>query len=91
MTFDGIEVYFLADLDRFSEYLATCIYEKANGPNVLKILDMYVENQGVPRSIRLDQAKCLIGNQVKTFCKKNNFQIIDAPVKDHGAIGLVER
>ena len=34
---------------------------------------------------------CLIGNQVKTFCTKNNTENIEAPVNDHRAIGLVER
>ena len=52
---------------------------------------MYIEIHGIPRSIRLDQAKCLVGNQVKTFCNKNNIDIIEAPVNDHRAIGLVER
>ena len=52
---------------------------------------MYIETHGIPRSIRLDQAKCLIGYQVKTFCNKNNIEIIEAPVNDHRAIGLVER
>ena len=51
---------------------------------------MYIENHGIPRFIPLDQAKCLIGNQVKTFCKKI-IDIIEAPVNDHRAIGLVER
>ena len=52
---------------------------------------MYIEFHGIPRSIRLDQAKCLVGNQVKTFCNKNNIDIIEAPVNEHRAIGLVER
>ena len=52
---------------------------------------MYIENHGIARSIRLDQAKCLVGNQVKTFCNKNNIDIIEAPVNDNRAIGLVER
>ena len=85
------EVYFLAAIDRFSKYPTANVYEKANGPNVLKFLDMYIETHGIPRSIRLDQAKCLIGHQVKTFCNKNNIEIIEAPVNDHRAIGLVER
>ena len=59
--------------------------------NVLKFFDMYIENHGIPRSIRLDQAKCLVGNQVKTFCNKNYVDIIGAPVNDHRAIRLVER
>ena len=52
---------------------------------------MYIENHGIPLSIRLDQAKCLVGNQVKTFRNKNYTDIIEAPVNDHRAIGLVER
>ena len=63
----GNEVYFLAAIDRFSKYPTACIYDKANEPNVLKFLDMYIEIHGIPSSIRLDQAKCLVGNQVKTL------------------------
>ena len=33
----------------------------------------------------------MVGNQVKTFCDKNIIDIIEAPVNDHRAIGLVER
>ena len=87
----GNEVYVLAAVDRFSKYLTAYICDKSNGPNVLNFLDMYIEIHGIPRSIRLDQAKCLFGNQVKTFCNKNNIDIIEAPVNDHRAIGLVER
>ena len=87
----GNQIYFLAAIDRFSKYPTACIYGKANGPNVLKFLDMYIENHGIPRSIRLDQPKCLVGNQVKTFCNKKNIDIIEAPVDDDRAIGLVER
>ena len=52
---------------------------------------MYIETHGIPRSIRLDRAKCLVGNQVKTFCNKNNIEVIEAPENDHRAIELVER
>ena len=87
----GNEVYFLAAIDPFSKYPTACIYDKANELNFIKFLDMYIENHGIPRSIRLDQVKCLVGNQVKTFCNKKNIDIIEAPVNDHRAIGLVER
>ena len=76
----GNEVYFLAAIDRFSKYPTAYIYDKANGPNVLKFLDIYIEIHGIRSSIRLDQAKCLVGNQVKIFCNKNNIDIIEAPV-----------
>ena len=88
----GNEIYFLAAFDRFSKYPTACIYDKANGPNVLlKFSDKYIENHGIPLSIRLDQANCLVGNQEKTSGNKNNIDIIEAPVNDHRAIGLVER
>ena len=52
---------------------------------------MYIENRAIPRFIRLDQAKCLNGNQAKNFCNKNKIEITEAPVNDHRAIGLEER
>ena len=84
----GAEIYFLTAIDLFSKCPTACIYEKANEPNVLNFLDIYNENYGNPRSIGLDQAKDLVGNQVRTFCNKNN---IGAPVDHRQAIGLVER
>ena len=51
---------------------------------------MYAENHGLTRSIHLDQAKCLVGHQVNTFCKKKNIEVTDAPVKSHRVIGLIE-
>ena len=87
----GYEVYFLAAIDYFSKYLMACINEKANGPKVLKFLIMYIEIRGIPRSIRLDQEKCLDGNQVKTFCTRKNIEITEVPVNDHCAFGILER
>ena len=46
---------------------------------------------GIPSSIRLDQAQCQTGNQIKAFCSQNNIQVIEVPIHDHRAIGLVER
>ena len=66
----GTEIYFSAAIDRFYKSPTACIYDKANGPNVLKFLDMYIEIHWIHRSIGLDQAKCLVGNQVKAFCNK---------------------
>ena len=46
---------------------------------------------GIPRAIRLDQARCQTGQQIEAFCSQNNIQLIEAPIHDHRAIGLVER
>ena len=85
------DIHFLACIDRFSKYPTVEVVDKANGPNVIKFLDEYIQIHGVPRNIRLDQALCLIGYKVKNFCKQHNINIITAPAKDHRAIGLVER
>ena len=84
-------IYFLACIDRFSKLPTVEVFEKANGPNVLKFLDDYIHIHGVPRNIRLDQARCLIGYKVRNLCKQHNINILPAPVNDHRAIGLVER
>ena len=81
----------MAAIDRFSKFATACICEKTNGPNVLKFLEMNIANHKIPCSLRLDQANFLVGNQVKTFCNINNFEVVEASVNDHCAIGLVER
>ena len=85
------EMYILTCIDRSSKYPSSELVDNANAPNVVKFLDNYIQIHGVPRSLRIDQAHCLIGNQVKKFCMKNNITLIPAPANDHRAIGLVER
>ena len=84
------DIYFLTCIDRYLKYPTVRIFEKANGANVVKFLRDYAYTHGIPRTIRLDQATCLVGKQVTNYCNENN-NIIDAPVGDHRAIGLVER
>ena len=67
------------------------IFEKAYGTNVVKFLRNYAYTHEILRTIRLDQATCLVGKQVTNYCNENNIDILDAPVGDHRAIGLVER
>ena len=57
----------------------------------IKFLQEYVLLHGIPRAIRLDQARCQTGQQIKAFCSQNNIQLTEAPIHDHRAIGLVER
>ena len=85
------EIYFLACIDRFSKFPTAEVFDRANGNNILKFLQEYVLLHGIPRTIILDQARCQTGQQVKTFCSQNNIQLIEAPIHDHRAIGLVER
>ena len=85
------EIYFLACIDRFSKFPTAEVFDRANADNILKFLQEYVLLHGIPRAIRFDQARCQTGHRIKTFCNQNNIQLIEAPIHDHRAIGLVER
>ena len=82
---------FLACINRFSKYPTVEVFDKANGLNVVKFKDYYDQIRGVSKNIRLDQARCLIGNKVKNFCKQNKITIFTAPANNHRGIVLVER
>ena len=43
------------------------VFYKTNGPIVVNFLNDYFQIHGVPKIIRLDQARCVIGNRVKNF------------------------
>ena len=57
------DIHSLACIDQFSKY-PTVVFDKAYGPIVIKFLDEYIQIHGVPRNIRLDQARCLIGYKI---------------------------
>ena len=80
-----------ACIDRFSKFPTAEVFDRANADNILNFLQEYVLLHGIPRSIRLDQARCQTGQQIKAFRSQNNIQLIEAPIHDHRAIGLVER
>ena len=85
------EVYFLAFIDRFSKFPTAEVFDRANAQNIFQFFPDYVSLHRIPRTIRLDQAQCQIGQQIKTFCNQNNIHLIEAPIHDHRAIGLIER
>ena len=58
------EVYFLACIDRFSEFPRAEVFDKANADNSLKFLQEFVLLHGITGSIRLDQARCQTGHQI---------------------------
>ena len=87
----GREIYFLACIDRFSKFPSLKLYSNANATNVEHFLNKYMSIHGVPRSIRMDQARCQKGNIIGDLCNRNNIKIIFAPANDHRSIGLVKR
>ena len=67
----------------FSKFPSIEFFKLANSPNVVKFLEVYIHMHGIPRNIRLDQARCLIGDKVKDFSKNNNINNITAPANNH--------
>ena len=67
------------------------MFDKTNEPNVVKLLDGYIQIHGVPRNFRLDKARCSIGNKIESLCKHIIINIVTAPANDHIAIELLER
>ena len=53
-------IHFFACIDRFFKYPTVEVFDKANGPDVIKFLDEYIQIHGVPQNIGLDQGLCLI-------------------------------
>ena len=84
-------IYILVCIDRFSKHPTAKIVKNSNATNVERFLLKYFRIHGVPRQIRLDQSRCLIGNTVKTLCENNNMELIAAPAQRHRAIRRVEK
>ena len=63
----GIEQYFITSIDRYSKYHSAKIVNNASSQNVIKFLNNYIYHHGVPRTIRLDQARCFTGKKFETF------------------------
>ena len=40
------------------------MFDNGNAPNVIEHLDNYIQIHCVPRSLKIDQACCIIGNLV---------------------------
>ena len=70
----GREVYFLACMDQFSKFPSLKLYNNANAVNIEHFLNKYMSIHGVPRSIRMDQAKCQTGNIIRELCSRNNIK-----------------
>ena len=66
------ETYILTCIDQFSKYPSAEIFDNANESNVINFLDDYIQIHGIPRSLRIDQARCLIENQVEKNVKQKN-------------------
>ena len=75
-------------IDRFSNVPTADVLDRAN---TQKFLEDYVLLLDIPCAIRLNQAKCQIGQKIKSFCNQNTNKQTEAPIHDQRAIEIVER
>ena len=67
----GIEQYFITSIDRYLNYPKAEIINNASGTNVIRFVNNYIYNHGVPRTIISDQARCFTGKKFEFFCTEN--------------------
>ena len=85
------EHYILAAVDRFSRYPSAVVHTKSNTQTAIEFLNQYCTFQGIPRSIRCDQAQAFKSRAIEVYCKDKNIKLIFSPTHDHYASGIVER
>ena len=82
------EIFFLACIDRISQFSLTKVYEYANAYGIQKFLRNYILLHSILRRIRFDQARYEVGKQICIFCEQHNIEVFAATINDLSAIGL---
>ena len=77
--------YVLVATDRFSRWPSAMVTTTNLSDKVLKFLDKYITQHGVPRG------SCFTSNKFKSFCNSEGIELMYSPVNDHRGTGSVER
>ena len=83
--------YVLVATDRFSRWPSAMVTTTKTSDKVLKFLDKYITQHGVPRKIHVDQGSCFTSNKFERFCNNEDIELVYSPVNDHRGTGSVER
>ena len=74
--------YVLVVTDRFSRWPSAMVTTTNTSDKVLKFLDKYIYQHGVPRRIHVDQGPCFTFKKFKSFCNSEGIELIYSPVND---------
>ena len=83
--------YILVTVDRLSRFPHAETFHSCDTETAIEYLEKYCKLQGIPLSIRCDQAQAFKAKKIEIFCKKRNIKLIFAPAGDHPGTGMVER
>ena len=87
----GNKTFLLVTFDRFSIILSVLVMKTTGAKTVVKFLDSYIRNHGLPQSIRTDQRSGFKNDMVKQFFSSRGIINILPPAGDHRGSCLVER
>ena len=83
--------YILVTVDRLSRYLNAELFHNCDTGTAIDYLERYCKINGIPRSIRCDQAQAFKAKEFEIFCKNKKIKLILAPAGDHRGTRMVER
>ena len=81
----------LVSVDRLTRVPLAQVDKDCDTQTVLTYLEEYCPFQGLPRSIRCNQAQALKAREFEIFCKNKNNKLILALAGDHRATAMIER
>ena len=87
----GRKKYSLVAVDTFSHWPSAYVCSSNKSKNVLKFLRKYINTQGHPRKLHMDEATGFFSHEIQNFCNYDGIELIKSPVKNHRATGIVER
>ena len=71
ITVDNCRFHILLSLDRFSKWPAASFCTSTDGETAIKILEQYIQLNGVPKTIRTDKATAFTGRLLRTQHQTN--------------------
>ena len=87
----GRKKYVLVAVDALWHCPSAIVCSSNKSKNVSKFLRKYINTNGQPRKLHMDQATGFFSNEIQNFCNYEGIELIKSPVKDHRATGMVER
>ena len=83
------DAYTLLAIDKWSKFPTAKVVSSTTADVVIKFMQKYISNNGVPRRLRCDQAQSFRAKKFQLFCNTSNIKLLFA--HNHRAIGVVER
>ena len=78
-------------MDRYSKWPAASLCQTTDGETAIKFLEQYCNLNGIPKTIRTDNAAAFTGRQFRNFCRNKFIKIKYGTPYIHTPTSLVER